>query len=262
MIVAGCDIGSLTTKALLFDGNKIIASSIVKSNPKPEEGALEALGNACAIATVNTNDIAYCIGTGYGRKRIPFAHETISEISCHSKGAFYLYPNVRTIIDIGGQDCKVISLTSDGEVDRFVTNDKCAAGTGRFLEVMAKILKIELQELSHMAKKGNAAITLASACTVWAQADVIKYLNEGVSKENIALGVCRSMAKRVSVLVNQLQLKKDVCITGGVAKNDAVVRELEKLLGVTVVKISNVDPQLTGALGAALYAYSKTRGKQ
>ncbi len=262
MIVAGCDIGSLTTKALLFDGNKIIASSIVKSKPKPEEGAREALDNACAIATVNTNDIVYCIGTGYGRKRVPFAHETISEISCHSKGAFYVYPNVRTIIDIGGQDCKVIALSASGEVDRFVTNDKCAAGTGRFLEVMAKVLKIELQELSNIAKKGNAVITLASACTVWAQADVIKYLNEGVAKENIALGICQSMAKRVSVLVNQVHVQRDVCITGGVAKNFAVVKELEKLLGVTIVKISSVDPQLIGALGAALYAYQKARRAQ
>lgn len=262
MIVAGCDIGSLTTKVVLFDGNKIIASSIVKSKPKPEEGAHEALENACATATVTTNDIAYCIGTGYGRKRVPFAQETISEISCHSKGAFYVYPNVRTIIDIGGQDCKVIALSTGGEVDRFVTNDKCAAGTGRFLEVMAKVLKVELQELSNIAKKGNAAITLASACTVWAQADVIKYLNEGVDKENIALGVCQSMAKRVSVLVNQVRVQRDVCITGGVAKNSAVVKELEKLLGVTIVKITSVDPQLIGALGAALYAYQKARRGQ
>ncbi|HOJ29498.1 MAG: 2-hydroxyglutaryl-CoA dehydratase [Spirochaetes bacterium] len=261
MIVAGCDIGSLTTKVVLFDGKKILASSIIKSKPKPEDGAYEALQQACAIATVNQDTITYCVGTGYGRKRVPFANDTISEISCHTKGAFYLYPNVRTIIDIGGQDCKVISLNTQGEVDRFVTNDKCAAGTGRFLEVMAKVLKVELQELSNMAKKGNEAITLASACTVWAQADVIKYLNEGISKENIALGVCKSMAKRVGVLVNQASIKKDVCITGGVAKNTAVVKELENLLGVTIIKITNVDPQLTGALGAALFAYQKAGGK-
>lgn len=261
MIVAGCDIGSLTTKVVLFDGKKILSSSIIKSKPKPEDGAYEALQQSCAIATVKQDAITYCIGTGYGRKRVPFANDTISEISCHTKGAFYLYPNVRTIIDIGGQDCKVISLNTQGEVDRFVTNDKCAAGTGRFLEVMAKVLKVELQELSNMAKKGNEAITLASACTVWAQADVIKYLNEGISKENIALGVCKSMAKRVGVLVNQASIKKDVCITGGVAKNTAVVKELENLLGVTIIKITNVDPQLTGALGAALFAYQKAGGK-
>jgi len=259
MIVAGCDIGSLTTKVVLYDGKKVVASSIIKSKPKPEEGAYEALEQACAIATVNQGDIAYCVGTGYGRKRVPFANETVSEISCHTKGAFYLYPNVRTIIDIGGQDCKVISLNDKGEVDRFVTNDKCAAGTGRFLEVMAKVLKVELQELSNMAKKGNEAITLASACTVWAQADVIKYLNEGISKENIALGVCKSMAKRVGVLVNQVNIKRDVCITGGVAKNTAVVKELEHLIGLTILKMTNVDPQLNGALGAALLAHEKVR---
>ncbi len=254
MMVAGCDIGSLTTKVVLFDGKKIIASSIIKSKPKPEEGAREALEKACSSG-INKSDIAYSVGTGYGRRRVPFANETISEISCHSKGAFYLYPDVRTIIDIGGQDCKVLSLNEQGEVDRFVTNDKCAAGTGRFLEVMAKVLKVELQELSNMAKKGNAAITLASACTVWAQADVIQYLNEGISKENIALGVCQSMAKRVSVLVNQVTIRKDICITGGVAKNSSVVKELGSILGAPILQLTNIDPQLVGALGAALFAY-------
>lgn len=255
MIVAGCDIGSLTTKAVLYDGKKIISSAIIKSKPRPNEGAKEVVDLACEKAGISLDGISFCVGTGYGRKRVDFANNTISEISCHSRGAFYLYPNVRTIIDIGGQDCKIIYLNHKGEVDSFITNDKCAAGTGRFLEVMAKVLKVELKDIPSLANKSKKSVTLASACTVWAQADVIKYLNDGIKKEDIAQGICESMAKRVSGLINKSKLKKDVCITGGVAKNSQVVKELEKLLGVTIIKVRRVDPQLIGALGAALYAY-------
>ncbi len=256
-IVAGCDVGSLTSKAVIMKHNKIIGSFILRSKPRPRDSADAALKGALDAAGLTLEDISYCIGTGYGRDRMAFADHSVSEISCHGKGAKWLLPSARTVIDIGGQDCKAMKLDSDGQVERFNANDKCASGTGRFLEVMAKILGMDINDLGPLSRKARSPITLASTCTVWAQADVIKYLNSGTPIEDIGAGINTAMAKRVAILANTVKPEGDVLMTGGVAKNMGVVATLEKLLGLRIKKARRADPQMAGAIGAAVMAYEE-----
>lgn len=257
MISAGCDVGSLTSKAVIIRDNKILASEVVMSRTRPEKSAGDVMERALAAAGLSLKDIDYCIGTGYGRNKITFINEAVSELACHARGARWLMPSVKTVIDIGGQDCKAMKIDGSGKVTKFITNDKCASGTGRFLEVMARVLGVSLDELGSLSKKSKAPVTLASACTVWAQADVIQHLNDKVPLEDIAAGVNNAMAARMAVLVNNIGAERDVAMSGGVAKNQGVVNALEKLLGIKIKRISRADPQITGALGAAILAGEK-----
>ena len=258
--VAGCDVGSLTSKAVIMSGGKVIASVIMKSRPRPWESSEAVMNEVLAKAELSSGDIKYCVGTGYGRNKMTFVNEVVTEIACHGKGAHWLVPTARTVIDIGGQDCKAVRIDSGGNMERFITNDKCASGTGRFLEVMAKIIGVELEELGALSMKAKNPVTLASACTVWAQADVIQYINDRVPVEDIAAGINSSMASRMTVLANNIGVERDICMTGGVAKNEGVVGALEKLLGVRIKRVRRSDPQLAGALGAALFAEEKING--
>lgn len=259
MIVAGCDIGSLTSKALILNDRKILSHAIIRSSFRPDESAGEVMEMALKQAGLSMNDISFSVGTGYGRERIPFVGKTLSEIACHAKGALWLMPTVRTVIDIGGQDCKAIKLDSKGNVVKFFTNDKCAAGTGRFLEVMAKILGVELIELGKLSQQAKNPLSLASTCTVWAQAEVIHHLNDRMSKADIAAAVNQAMAGRVAILARSVGIEKDVCMTGGVAKNVGVIEALERYLDVNIRRLK-VDPQIIGALGAAVFASEKAKG--
>ncbi|MDA8141010.1 MAG: acyl-CoA dehydratase activase [Desulfobacteraceae bacterium] len=256
-MVAGCDVGSLATKAVIMERRRVVAAAIVRSGPKPAASAQAAMDQALAQAGCGLSDIAYCVGTGYGREKISFMNESLSEISCHGKGAQFLVPSARSVIDIGGQDCKVIRLDAKGSLVKFVTNDKCASGTGRFLEVMAKVLNIAVAELGELALKSRDPVTLASMCTVWAQADVIKHINARRPAEDICAGVNAAMANRVAMMANALQLENDICMTGGVAKNKGVVQALGRIMGKRIKEIRQIDPQLVGALGAALFASEK-----
>ena len=260
MIAAGCDVGSLTTKAIILNNTRLLGHAIVRSSVNPEKSAYEVMEKALASARLAMGDVAFCVGTGYGRERIGFVQKTISEISCHAKGAYFLQPSIRTIIDIGGQDCKAIRLDEKGEIVKFITNDKCASGTGRFLEVMAKLLGIELEELGSISSQATHPINLASTCTVWAQAEVIMHLNEDMSKADLAAGINEAMAARVAILARSVGIEKDVCMTGGVAKNAGVLEAMEKQLGVPMRRL-RVDPQMMGALGAAVFAREKMGGK-
>ncbi|PIP40151.1 MAG: 2-hydroxyglutaryl-CoA dehydratase [Desulfobacterales bacterium CG23_combo_of_CG06-09_8_20_14_all_51_8] len=259
-IVAGCDVGSLTSKAVIMKAGRIIGSHIIKSKPRPQDSANAALDGALLSAGISKEDIQYCIGTGYGREKIEFVDEVVSEIKCHGKGARWMLPSAETVIDIGGQDCKTMKLDKDGNVGRFAANDKCASGTGRFLEVMAKVLGVSIDELGKLSAKAKEPITLASTCTVWAQADVIKYINSGVPIEDIGAGINTAMAVRVAILVNSVKPEGDIFMTGGVAKNIGVVETLEKLIGKRIKRARKADPQIAGALGAALIA--EERGKR
>ena len=256
-VVAGCDVGSLTSKVVILNNNKIIASAIIKSKAKPQQSAEKALNQALSDCSLSQNDIAFCVGTGYGRNQISFVNHIMSEIACHAKGAHWLMPSVRTIIDIGGQDCKIIKIDKSATVQNFITNDKCASGTGRFLEIMAQVLNIDISELGGLTQQSRSPITFASTCTVWAQADVIKHINDGVAPEDIAAGINAAMANRVSILVRSIKPEKDICMTGGVAKNQGVLSVMEKILGQRIKKIRKADPQLAGAIGAALFAIEK-----
>jgi len=258
-IVAGCDVGSLTSKAVIMKNGKIIGSHIIKSKPRPKDSADAALAGALEDAGISKDDIKYCIGTGYGRERIEFVDEVVSEIKCHGKGARWMMPNVGTVIDIGGQDCKAMRIDDDGNAGRFTANDKCASGTGRFLEVMAKVLNVSIDELGKLSAKAKDPVTLASTCTVWAQADVIKYINSGVPIEDIGAGINTAMAARVAILVNAVKPEGDIFMTGGVAKNIGVVSILEKLIGKKIKRARKADPQMAGAIGAALLAMERLR---
>jgi len=256
-IVAGCDVGSLAAKVVIMERRRVVASAIVRSGPKPAESAKKAMDEALAQAHLTLNDIACCIGTGYGREKIPFVSESVSEISCHGKGAQFLIPSARSIIDIGGQDCKVIKLDAKGNLIKFITNDKCASGTGRFLDVMAKVLNIPVAELGDLSLSAKDPITLASMCTVWAQADVIKHINERRPAADICAGINAAMANRVAMLANAMGLENDICMTGGVAKNKGVVHALSRIMGKRIKDVRLVDPQLMGAVGAALFAHER-----
>jgi len=259
MIVAGCDVGSLTSKAVVLNSSRILGQVIIKSGFKPEESAHQVMEEALSRAGLSMKDIGFCVGTGYGRDRIPFVGKSVSEIACHAKGAQLLMPTARTVIDIGGQDCKAIKLDAKGNVVKFFTNDKCAAGTGRFLEVMAKILGISLDELGTLSRQARSPLSLASTCTVWAQAEVIHHLNARKSKADIASAVNQAMAGRVAILARSVGIEKDVCMTGGVAKNTGVVSALEKQLNVNIRRL-RTDPQIVGALGAAVFAKQRMEG--
>ncbi len=255
--IAGCDVGSLTSKVVIMKHGRIMGSAIIKSRPKPKESAEVVMQRALDAAKMDLEDIAYCTGTGYGREKISFVRDIKSEISCHGKGARWLLPSVKTIIDIGGQDCKAMKVDGDGRVIHFAANDKCASGTGRFLEVMAGVLGVSIEELGKFSTRSNAPVTLASTCTVWAQADVIKFINSGVPIADIGSGINGAMAKRVAILANTVKPEGDILMTGGVAKNTGVVNTLEKLLGRKIKKTRKADPQMAGAIGAALFSMEK-----
>jgi (R)-2-hydroxyacyl-CoA dehydratese activating ATPase len=260
MITAGCDVGSLTSKAVLIKDGRIIESAIIKSKPKPAASASEVMDRVLSQAGLVMGNIARFVGTGYGRDRIPFVNETATEIACHARGALWLVPSARTVIDIGGQDCKAIKLDAGGAMVKFTANDKCASGTGRFLEVMARVLGIKLSEIGELSSESKSPITIASACTVWAQADVIQYLNNKVPIADIAAGINNAMAGRMAMIVNSIGCERDVVMTGGVAKNAGVMAALEKMLGMRIKRVNRADPQLAGAIGAALYAAEKAKG--
>ena len=260
MIIAGCDVGSLTAKVVIMTNGKILASQVIRSKTRPEESAKEVMDMALKEAGLSMDAIECCIGTGYGRKKIPFVDDVVSEISCHGKGAQFLLPTARTVIDVGGQDCKTMKIDGGGKLIKFIANDKCAAGTGRFLEVMAKVLGVRLEDLGALSDRARSPVALASTCTVWAQAEVVRNFNEGNSTEDIGASINEAMAQRVAILVNSIGVEKDVCMTGGVAKNIGVVKGLERLLGVKIKKLK-LDPQIVGALGAAVYAKEKLEGR-
>jgi predicted CoA-substrate-specific enzyme activase len=254
MIVAGCDVGSATGKALIMRDGAIVSFTIIPSTTRPERTAQMAMDEALSKAGLTSlEELDYVVGTGYGRVRVPFANENISEITCHARGAFWLSPTIRTVIDIGGQDCKVMSIGEGGKVLDFVMNDKCAAGTGRFLEAMARALGAELQELAALSLQSKNPATITAQCSVFAESEVISLLNAGAEVIDVAAGIHMSIAGRVNSLVRRVGVIEDVTVTGGCAKNKGLVASLEHRLGVGIKTLPE-DPQVVGALGAAVLA--------
>jgi len=254
-IVAGCDVGSVTGKTVILDGDEIISSGIVESRPLPAKTAFDTMRQALDKVGLDIKEIKYVVGTGYGRVKIPFANKTVSEIACHAKGAAWLMDTAGTLIDIGGQDCKAIALDEKirGKVKSFVMNDKCAAGTGRFLEVMAKVFEIKPKAIGHLATKAQKIVPISSQCSVFAESEVISLIAEENDRSDILAGVCDSVAGRIVSLVGKVGLREDVTISGGVGKNIGVVKAIEKRLGIEMKTLPG-DPQIVGALGAAVIA--------
>lgn len=260
MYTLGIDIGSASSKAVILeDGQRIIAASAVQAGTGTS-GPGRVLEEVFTLAGLNWDDLDRVIATGYGRFSIQEADRQISEITCHAKGIFFVCPTARTIIDIGGQDAKAISLDEDGSIEKFFMNDKCAAGTGRFLEVMSRVLEVELDEMgAHHFKSENPA-HVSSTCTVFAESEVISLLSMGTPKDDIIAGVHQSVASKACALAYRAGVKDDVVMCGGVARNAGVVDAIEKELGRKIIVAPT--PQLTGALGAALIAFEdlkKTR---
>jgi predicted CoA-substrate-specific enzyme activase len=257
MLVAGIDIGSITTEALLFDKDKgIVGYTIMQTGADSKKTAEMALKEVLAYPGKSVSDISYIVSTGCGRKRASFASESVTEITCIAKGVNYLFPDARTIIDIGGQDTKVIRIDQRGRVTEFEMNDKCAAGTGRFVEVMAKALNVELDKIGEISLQHKKELTISSICTVFAESEVISLVSEGEELEDILYGIHKAIADRTMGLINRLGgIEEQVVMAGGVAKNIGVVKALEKVLN-SSIKIS-VEPQIVGALGAAILSLEK-----
>ncbi len=252
MPVAGIDIGSLTAEVVILDNGKILHSVILPTGANSKTVAGKAMEIALDASGLNRSDLDYIVATGYGRVSIDYADKRITEITCHARGAHFLNSSVRTVIDIGGQDSKVILLSEKGRVLDFAMNDKCAAGTGRFLEVMAQALEVELDKLAKLSDQAKNIVSISSMCTVFAESEVVSLIAQGLPREDIALGLHQSIADRTSGLVHRVGLAGKVMITGGVAKNSAVVRALNEKLKVRL--IVPPEPQIVGALGAALLA--------
>jgi len=260
LFTMGIDIGSTSSKAVIMeDGSKITASCVIPFGTGTS-GPQRVIEEVLQAADMDRDNIDYIVATGYGRRSIPGADEQISEITCHARGVHFLLPSTRTIIDIGGQDVKVIRVDENGAVMNFVMNEKCAAGTGRFLEVMARVLECKVDELSMLSNQAKQAVPISSTCTVFAESEVISQLAAGNSREDVVAGIHDSVARRVASLGKRVGLIPDVVMTGGVAQNEGVVKAMRQELK-TEIKTSPL-PQLTGAVGAALLAYQKIQKAQ
>ncbi len=252
MLYAGVDAGSNTIKTVILSEDGIVSSHVIKTGMGGDEQALCCLDQACAKAGIGRSKIACIYCTGYGREYLTFPNGRRSEIICHGAGVHWVLPDIRTIIDIGGQDSKGIRLNEWGEVENFNMNDKCAAGTGRVLETMANALQIPLEELGVCALRAPEAVTVSSTCTVFAESEVISHVARGKKRDEILLGVCQSIVNRIAAMVKGIGIKPPLAMTGGVAKNPAVVKLMGDRLSLPV--LLPPEPQITGALGAALIA--------
>ena len=257
MFAAGIDIGSITTEALLFDKDKgIVGYVILPTGANSGKTAEAALEKALSGAGISQSDVLCTVATGCGRKRAQFANHTVTEITCIAKGVNNLFPGARTIIDIGGQDTKAIKIDGQGRVTEFEMNDKCAAGTGRFIEVMAAALNVELNSIGEISLKHSKELTISSICTVFAESEVISLVSEGEELEDILYGIHKAIAGRTVGLLNRLGgAEGEVIMAGGVAKNIGVIKALEAALQ-TSLKIYK-EPQVVGALGAAILALER-----
>lgn len=252
----GIDIGSLTAQAVIVNNGKIIGAESISVRTNPVESASVVIEALLKRLNIRPSELRFCVSTGYGREQVQkegLSQDNVSEISCHGKGAHWLLPSTRTVIDIGGQDAKVIKMDANGDLADFVMNDKCAAGTGRFLEVMSRTLKVPLEELGPLSFKARNPVELSNRCSIYCETEVLHYIQRGSSAADIAASVNRTMAERVLSLARRVGIEKDVTMTGGVAKNVAVRQELERMMGLRLQSYA-VDSQIVGALGAALIA--------
>ena len=256
IFTCGIDVGSTASKAVILkNGTEIVGKSLVDvgtGTSGPERAIREVFENA----GMKQEDMAYIMGTGYGRNSLTIVNHNMSELSCHAKGAYFLLPSVRTVIDIGGQDVKVIQI-ENGSMVNFQMNDKCAAGTGRFLDVMARVLEVEVSDLERLGGESTKRVAISSTCTVFAESEVISQLSLGTDKRDIIAGIHRSIAGRVAGLVHRIGVVPDVVMTGGVAQNKGVVHAIEEQLGCTI--LTSPLTQYNGALGAALFAYQAAK---
>ncbi len=266
VITAGVDVGSVSTQAVILVGREFFAYGNTRTGSDSPDSARKAMGLALEKTDMRVENLDYCVGTGYGRVNVPMAQQSITEISCHARGANFMYgPEVRTVMDMGGQDCKAIQVDDQGKVLNFVMNDKCAAGTGRGMEVFADLIRVPVWEIGARSFKiQKEPPQISSTCVVFAKSEVVSLLEAGVPENELMAAYCSAMAHRIAELLNRLGVKEKFVITGGIAKNEGVVKRLERELGTeTAEAVWNnkkyvdrgypFDTQLAGAIGAALF---------
>jgi predicted CoA-substrate-specific enzyme activase len=256
MYYAGIDIGSSTSKAVILKENEIIASNVIDTGPDSRNSANEAINSVLDITGLGMEDLKSIVATGYGRVNVAFANGVKTEIACHAKGVHSIFPNARTVLDMGGQDCKAIKIDESGNHVSFAMNDKCAAGTGRFLEIMSDLLKIPLDQIGPFSLQATEDTRISNICTVFAKSEASRHLRRGVPKENILGGLHMATSERVISILKRVGIENDFVISGGIAKNSGVVKRIEKIIGMPAFISQN--PQIIGALGAALYSQECT----
>lgn len=254
-ITLGIDVGSVSSEAVVCLDGKLYAWNTIRTGASSPDSAKAAVEGVFAATGLKMGDVRYTVGTGYGRVNIPFADKAITEIACHGRGANYMGgPGVRTILDMGGQDCKAIHVDENGKVTNFLMNDKCAAGTGRGMEVIADLLEVPVTELGERSFDIDAEPPAVSdVCVVFARSEAMARLKEGWSKNKVIAAYCRAMAERVSSLLDRIGVEPEFFVTGGISKNVGIVRRVESILGVKALS-TPYDTQIAGALGAALFA--------
>jgi (R)-2-hydroxyacyl-CoA dehydratese activating ATPase len=262
MIVCGCDVGSTTGKAVVLIDDQVYCGSVIPANFRPEVTAARAIQEALSKAGLwSTDSLEYLVCTGYGRQRVALADENVSEISCHGKGAHWLCPSVRTVIDIGGQDVKVMKLNDKGRVLEFVMNDRCAAGTGRFFEGMARVLACGFEGISSLENVSETPAVITNQCSVFAESEVVTLINEGREFPDIITGINNAVAGRVHSLARKNGITEDLAMTGGCSKNEGLIKALERQIGIGMKRLP-FDPQFVGALGAACFAREKLESRK
>ena len=254
MITIGIDVGSITTKAAVVKANNILATHIIHTGYNAKMASQHVFSGALMATGLSPKEVDRVVATGFGRKRVVFADKAITEITCHGAGAVFLNPDIRSIIDIGGQDSKVLVVDGDGQVKDFVMNDKCAAGTGRFLEIMARALEVDLDEFGSISLKAKKIAPIKSTCTVFAESEVLSLISKGEKRENIIAGLNASIAANVAAMFRQISVSAPIMMTGGVSKNIGIVRALEQQLNASIFVAQ--EAQVTGAIGAGLIASS------
>lgn len=253
---AGVDSGSTQTKGIIIDEHRrIVGRGLVDTGANTTKSSEQAFAAALADAGIRREDVGYTVGTGYGRYKITFGDTQITEITCHAKGAHFVFPNTRTVVDIGGQDTKGIRVGDDGEVVDFVMNDKCAAGTGRFLGVAAQVLEMSLDDLGPLSLKSRKPVEISSTCTVFAETEILSYLAQKKKLEDILMGMHHAIAARTVSLLRRVGMHDEVTFTGGVSRNLGMVKALQEAFEIPLNV--NEESQFTGAIGAAVFALER-----
>ncbi len=257
IITCGIDVGSVSSQAVIAIDGELYGFNSMRTGNNSPDSATNALAGVMQKCGMKQEDIHYVIGTGYGRVNVPFANKAITEIACHARGANYMGGNgVRTILDMGGQDCKAIHCDEKGKVTNFLMNDKCAAGTGRGMEVISDLMQIPIAELGPRSFDVDVEpAAVSSVCVVFAKSEALGLLKAGYTKNKVIAAYCQAMAERVVSLLERINVEEGFFITGGIAKNPGVVKRIEKLLGIKAME-TKIDSQIAGALGAALFGYT------
>lgn len=259
LVYAGCDLGIISAKAAIINNNNVLALEVLPYKGHPRQAASEVMDRALAKAGLCREQIVYCVATGFGKNAVPYANEVVGDLICHHRAIREINGDVRTVIDVGGQSFAAFNIGNNGCLSETAVTDKCAAGTGRFIEIMADVLEISVEEMSRPSFISAQPATITNQCVILAESEVISLINDGYNRFDICAGVTASVSRRIISLVRRVDVNEEVAFIGGMAKNALVVWDLERKLGLKFAKLSGIDPQVVGALGAAVVARNERR---